>query len=396
MHGSFESNVERAEGQPVPFVTVVVPMRNEERYISICLDSIVANDYPKDRLEVLVVDGMSTDRSREIVEDYIQRCPFIRLLENPKRSVPAALNIGIREARGEIIIRMDAHTVYAPDYISRCVELLMTTDAANVGGPMRKVGTTYVSQAIAIATSVPFGVGDSYFHYAESDRYVDTVYLGAWWKATLEQVGCFDETFQANEDYELNFRLRYECEFSGLDNKRVFDEDLIVNQDYELNYRIRRAGGKILLSPKIRCWYYVRPSLQALAHQYFRYGFWKVKTLVKHPDSLRWRQLAPPAFVVAVILSFAILPINPLLSAVLPGLYVMANLLASAHAASRHGWKYFPVLPVVFLTLHLSWGVGFLVGLFKWGIPKLTLRSLVKAFWPPYASCEARRDGGIG
>jgi len=180
MHGSLELNVERAEGRPLPFVTVVVPMRNEERYISICLDSIVANDYPKDRLEVLVVDGMSTDRSRKIVEDYIQRYPFIRLLENPKRIVPAALNIGIREARGEIIIRMDAHTVYAPDYISCCVELLMTTDAANVGGPMRKVGTTYVSRAIAIATSVPFGVGDSYFHYAESDRYVDTVYLGAW------------------------------------------------------------------------------------------------------------------------------------------------------------------------------------------------------------------------
>lgn len=352
MPGSFELTVQKGEHPVLPFVTVIVPMRNEERYIAMCLDSIIANDYPTDRLEVLVIDGMSTDRSRLIVEAYTQRYPFIRLLNNPRQIVSAALNIGIREARGEIIIRMDAHTVYATDYIRRCVELLTTTDALNVGGPMRKVGTTYISQAIAIATSVPFGVGDSYFHYSNSERFVDTVYLGAWFKTTLELVGMFDETF-------------------------------VVNQDYELNQRLRKRGGRILLSPKIRCWYYVRPSLPALARQYFRYGFWKVKTLVKHPDSPRWRQLVPPAFVLSMILSLAIAPINPMLGIVLPGVYMLVNLLTSAREAARHGWKYFCVLPLVFLAVHFSWGLGFLAGLFQWGIPRFTLRSLVAAFRPP-------------
>lgn len=201
----------------------------------------------------------------------------------------------------------------------------MTTDAANVGGPMRIVGTTYVSRAIAIATSVPFSVGDSYFHYAESERYVDTVYLGAWWKAMLEQLGGFDETFKINEDYELNWRMR-------------------------------RAGGKILLSPKIRCWYYVRPSLQALARQYFRYGFWKVKTLVAHPDCLRWRQILPPALVVGLIVSAAVVAFNPILGLIVPMLYLAANVLASMWTGASRGWIYAPVLPMVYATIHLRWG----------------------------------------
>lgn len=334
-----------------PFVTVIIPVYNEERYIGMCLDSVVANDYPKDRLEVLVVDGMSTDRSREIVMRYIEQYPFIRLLDNPRRIVPAALNLGIREARGEIIVRMDAHTAYAPDYIRQCVRLLMTTDAANVGGPMRKVGTTYVSEAIAAATTTPFAAGDAYFHYADSNRWVDTVYLGAWRCETLEILGGFNEELEANEDYELN-------------------------------YRLREMGGRILLSPQVRCWYYVRSSVRALARQYFRYGFWKVKTLRIHPDSIRWRQLVPHVFVLGLSSSLLILPFHPLLGAFLPGLYLIANLVASIWTAATRGWKYFPVLPVIFATVHVSWGLGFLVGLLRWGVPRFSIRSLVNAFRP--------------
>lgn len=335
-----------------PFVSVLIPVYNEERYIARCLDSILANDYPKDRLEILMIDGMSNDRSREIVQEYAQRFPFIRLINNPKRIQSAALNIGIRESKGKIIIRMDAHTLYASDYIRQCVELLETTESANVGGLQRAVGINYISNAIAVATTTPFGIGNAHFRYDEKEMWVDTVYLGAWHKSTLEALG-------------------------------GFNEEWIVNEDYELNYRLRKAGGKILLSPKIKCWYYVRPSLKALARQYFRYGLWKVKTLVTYPDSLRWRQLAPPALVLAFLFSLGIIPIKWMLGISVPALYLVANLIASIWTASRRGWKYLPLLPFVFATIHLSWGTGFLAGLFKWGIPKFTLSSLVKAFQSP-------------
>lgn len=335
-----------------PFVSVILPVRDEEHYITRCLDSILVNDYPQDHLEILVIDGMSTDRSREIVREYARRYPFIRLLDNPRCIVPTALNIGIREAKGEIIVRVDAHTIYASDYISRCVELLGTTGAANVGGMQHAIGTDYTSNGIAIATTTPFGIGDAHYRYAEDEMWVDTVYLGAWRKSTLEALG-------------------------------GFNEEWAVNQDYELNYRLRKAGGKILLSPRIQCWYYVRTSLGALARQYFRYGFWKMKTVVAHPDSLRWRQLAPPALVVALLLSLGLLPVSRILGIVVPALYLTANLLASIWTASRRGWKYLPLLPLVFATIHLSWGTGFFVGLFKWGMPRLTLSSLVRAFQSP-------------
>jgi len=315
-------------------------MRNEEHYIARCLDSILSNDYPRDRLEILVIDGMSTDRSREIIQHYIKQYPFIRLLENPKRIQAAALNIGLQEAKGGIIIRMDAHAIYAPDYISRCVELLETTEASNVGGVLRAEGTNYISRVISVAVTTPFGIGNAYYRYAEKEMWVDTLFPGAWRKSTLEALG-------------------------------GFNEEWVVNEDYELNYRLRKAGGKILLSPKIKCWYYVRPSLKALARQYFRYGFWRVKTFVTYPDSLRWRQLAPPALVVALLLSLGVLPVNWILGITTPTLYLAANLLTSTWIASRRGWKYLPLLPLVFATIHLSWGIGFLSGLFKWEITRI-------------------------
>lgn len=335
--------------QQWPFVTVIIPMFNEEHYIAACLDSVLANDYPHSYMEILVVDGRSTDGSREIVLDYSHRYPFIRLLDNPKRLIPAALNTGIREAKGDIIVRMDAHTLYASDYIRRCVEILRSSGAANVGGVQRAIGTNYLSRTIAVAMNSPFGVGDASFRYAGKEMWVDTVYLGTWWKRTLEEIG-------------------------------GFREDVVVNEDYELNYRLRKTGGKILLSPHIKCWYYVRPSLKALATQYFRYGFWKVKTLVLHPEALRWRQLVPPALVIGLLLSGPAGILHWRLGLVVPGLYVTANILASLRTAARKGWIYLPLLPFVFATIHLSWGLGFLMGLFRWGLPRWDLRILIQAF----------------
>ena len=250
----------------LPRVTVVIPMRNEESSIGECLTSVLSSDYPTERLEVLVIDGRSSDGSRGIVSQFAARHSGIRLVDNPGVIQAAALNIGLREAGGEIIIRMDAHAIYGPDYIRQCVIALETTGASNVGGAQRAVGANYVGNVIASDTTSPFGAGDARFRHSERSEWVDTVYLGAWHKRTLEDVG-------------------------------GFNEEWTVNEDYELNYRLRRSGGKILLTPNIRCQYRVRPSLRTLARQYFRYGFWKVKTLVAYPKSLRWRQLAAPAFV---------------------------------------------------------------------------------------------------
>ena len=345
-----------------PEVSVLIPTRNEHRHIGGCLDSVLANDYPRDRLQILVIDGMSEDGTRDIVREYAAGHPFIQLLDNPKRIVAPALNLGLAEALGEIIIRLDAHTVYAPDYIRQCVRLLLTTPAASVGGVQRAVGNDYNTRAIAIVTTHPFGIGDAKLKYTDTEQWAEHVYLGAWKTETLRDLGGFAESWAANEDFELNHRLR-------------------------------AAGGKILLSPAIRCRYFVREALGALAWQYLRYGAWKVKTLVAHPDSLRWRQLASPALVVALLASLAIASLSPPLAAIVPSIYIAALASASFHAAHRSGWRYLPILPLGFATLHLSWGLGFLAGLARFGVPVLSPRNLSGAFHPIEAEVGAATKG---
>ncbi len=342
--------------QPVekPLVTVIIPIRNEERYLAACLESVLTNDYPLDRVEVLLMDGMSTDGSLEIAKSFVERFPNICLLDNPRIYQAAALNSGLREAKGEIILRMDAHSTYASNYISQCVRLLQTTEAQNVGGRLLAVGTGYISRAIGICTTNPFGVGDAYYRFGTRPRWVDTVFPGAWRKTTLDALG-------------------------------GWNEELGLGEDYEINYRLRKSGGKILLSPDVRCWYYGRTSLGALVRQYWRYGFRKVKVLVMHPGALRWRQVVSPAFLVAFLLSLGIMPFHWRFGLVVPGMYMLLNLVASLITAfARSGKKYLPVLPLIFVTVHLSYGVGFLGGLFKWGIPRVNLTILADSLRPRF------------
>jgi len=343
--------VPSVEPESVPRVTVIMPVRNEEQFLPRCMDSLLANDYPHGRLEVLVADGMSSDRSREILAGYSLRFPFVRVFDNPRRTAPTGLNAAIRQAQGDIIVRVDAHTVFAPDYLRQCVHLLRTTGASNVGGPQRSAGRDYESEAIAIATTSRFAAGDARFRFSEQPAWVETVYLGAWWKETLLELG-------------------------------GFNEDWVVNQDFEMNHRLRLAGGKILLSPAIRCEYFVRPSLSALAKQYFRYGLWKVKTIKAYPESLRWRQLVAPAFVGALSALLLLSPWTLLPALLLALLYTLANLFASTVCARRRGWRYLPILPLTFATLHFAWGIGFWVGLFKFGVPRLSASIVVEAFRP--------------
>jgi succinoglycan biosynthesis protein ExoA len=313
-----------------PLVSVVVPMRNEGAHIARCIDSILAQDYPEDRLEVIVVDGDSDDDSPEVLRRYGGR---VCVLRNPARIVPAAMNIGIRAARGAIIARADAHTVLDASYLRVGVETLERTGADNVGGPMRSVGGGAVGDAIALAMASRFGIG-AYFHFASDDREVDTVYMGMYPRQVFARIG-------------------------------LFDEELVRNQDDELNYRLRKAGGRIFVTPRMHSQYQNRQSYKTLARQFFQYGVWKIRVLQKHPLQMSWRQFVPPTFVLALLLSALASPWLPaarwLFAAVLAA-YGAALGLAAATVARRHGWRHFWRVLAAFTTMHLSWGCGFLVG----------------------------------
>jgi glycosyltransferase involved in cell wall biosynthesis len=316
--------------QTISFVSVVMPVYNEAAYISRSLGAVLAQDYPGDCLEVLVVDGGSTDGTQAVVEAATRTDARVRLLDNPRSLQASAMNVGLRAAHGDVIARVDGHTLIEPDYIRRCVEALNATGAHNAGGPQRFVGLTPWGRAVAAAYRSPFSV-PSRFTISERAEFVDTVYMGAWPRAVLEQIGGFDES-------------------------------LAVNEDYELNVRIRQAGGRIYLSPDIRSAYYGRQTPGALWRQFFRYGGWKFKVLRKHPASARPRHLVAPVFV-AAIAGGAVLGLFSKRAArlwqIALGSYAVALTAASARQAAREGWQHLLRLPLVFACMHVAWGSGF-------------------------------------
>jgi cellulose synthase/poly-beta-1,6-N-acetylglucosamine synthase-like glycosyltransferase len=320
-------------------------MRNEQDYISPCLVSLLAQDYPRELIEILVLDGESTDRSPEIVADYARQHREVRLLPNPARLQAAAMNLGTREACGDMIIRADAHAVYGATYVSTCVRHLQSGEAENVGGLQRAEGTTSFTRALAAALQSRLGAGNAPYRVAQAPQYADTVWLGAWRRQTLLDLGGFDETLAANEDYELNCRLR-------------------------------AGGGRILLDPALPSTYYPRTSLGRLWRQYFRYGTAKVRVLQHHPNTLVLRQLLPPLFVLALLISAAFIPITPWPFIGVAGLYLLAVLAGSVQTAARAGWAALPFLPLIYPTLHLAWGIGFLYGVLRYGPFRVDLRGM--------------------
>ncbi|NNE74498.1 MAG: glycosyltransferase family 2 protein [Acidimicrobiales bacterium] len=258
------------DSETAPSVSVVLPTHTERRYLRDCLDSLLAQDYPAVR-EILVVDGGSVDGTRELAD---AEGGIVRLLDNPRVTAAAAMNVGIEAARGAVIVRADAHALYAPDYVTRCVHTLLETGADNVGGRMVPVGTTNFGRAIAATTSMKAGVGNGAFHYAGERQEVDTVFLGCWWRDTLETLGGYDEE-----------SLQWAAE------------------DHELNYRLTEAGGRIVLDPKIRSVYFPRPDPRSLARQYHNYGIGKASTLAKHGSLPTLRPLAPAGLVGAAAIA---------------------------------------------------------------------------------------------
>jgi succinoglycan biosynthesis protein ExoA len=332
----------------LPLVTVIIPIRNEAAFIERSLGAVLSQEYPADRLEVLVIDGASDDGTRTIVQRMLDKDPLrgtghlgARLLDNPARIVSPALNIGLTEARGELIVRVDGHTILASDYVARCVQVQAETGADCVGGLMCAVGETPFGESVALATAHPFGVGDSRFHYATEAQDVDTVYMGAWPRHVFQDVG-------------------------------PFDEELVRNQDDEFNYRLRVAGGRIWLDPRIHSTYYARPTWRSLWRQHFQYGFWKVRVFLKVPGSAHLRHWIPPLFALAVVGGLLAALIVPALRPVyLGGLacYLLVSLAVSCSIAARAGWQHLPRLPLAFAVLHLAYGSGFWAGLARFGLP---------------------------
>jgi glycosyltransferase involved in cell wall biosynthesis len=306
-------------------VTVIVPCLNEEKHIAECLDSIIANDYPKDQLEVFVVDGMSKDKTREIAAEYTAKYSYIQLLDNIKITTPAAMNVGIMRSKGDIIVKMDAHSLYSKDYISKCVQHLEESGADNVGGVLESVAAadTLEAESIAICLSHVFGAGGSHFRIGAAEPMeVDTVAFGCYRREVFDTIGLYDERMEKTEDLELNIRLK-------------------------------KAEGRIVLFPDIKALYYPSSeNIQAFFAHNIIDGMWTTYPLQFGFTSGSLRHYIPLVFVLTLPVSF--------------WLYIWVSLLFSLQvAAAEKNWRFLFIMPLAFGARHIGYGIGSLYGFIK-------------------------------
>lgn len=319
-------------------VSVVVPCYNEENTVRLLLDAVNNQTFPREKMEVILADGMSTDGTRREISAFQRDHPelAVRVVDNPRRIIPAGLNCALAAATGEYIIRLDAHSMPSREYVERCVSALRAGSGDNVGGvwEIRPGRQGWLAKSIAVAASHPLGVGDALYRYTNRASLVDTVPFGAFRRVTFEKLGSFDES-------------------------------LLTNEDYEFNTRLRKSGGRVWLDPAIRSVYFARSNLGSLARQYFRYGYWKLQMLRRYPDTLRWRQALPPLFVLSLIVLLLLAPwwsvARWLLLAEM--ILYLAALLAGTAATVLRKEKDFRMLlgvPAAIATMHVAWGAGFL------------------------------------
>ena len=321
-------------------ISIIIPCRNEERFIEKCLDSLIKQDFSKENLEILIIDGDSKDKTKEIVEEYIQKYSFIKIIDNKEKYTPFGLNIGIKRVKGDIIVRMDAHAEYEKDYISKCVKYLEQYKADNVGGVLRTIPSndSLIAKAIAICLSHFFGVGGSYFRTGSKKPIeVDTVFGGCYRKEVFDKIG-------------------------------LFNEKLIRSQDIELNKRLKASGGKILLVPDITAYYYPQNNLADFFEHNFVDGVWTTYPLKFGIRIFSLRHLVPLFFVLSLFLSLIFslfFPIAILFFDLILGSYIILSLFFSIKISIKNGFKYFFLMPIVFLNRHIGYGLGSIWGSIK-------------------------------
>lgn len=320
-----------------PKVSIIVPCYNEQSTIRLMLEAIRAQTFPCSEMEVIISDGMSTDGTRDAVAAFQKEFPDleVRLVDNALRTIPSGVNRAIEAARGEIIVRSDAHSKPYPDYVANSVQALEEGRGDNVGGvwDIHPGAQTWVAESIAVAASHKLGVGDAMYRLTASAAAVDTVPFGSFRRSLFEKIG-------------------------------MYNEALLTNEDYEFNARIRKSGGRVWLDPSIRSVYFSRSTFVELIRQYWRYGYWKWRMLRRFPDTVRWRQALPPLFVLSLlslVLLSAFLPFFRWVLAAEVLVYFFILFLAGAHAALKHRKPYLlPGLPLAISMMHISWGSGFL------------------------------------
>jgi glycosyltransferase involved in cell wall biosynthesis len=317
-------------------VSVVVPCYNEQATIRLLLEAIIKQSYPQEQLEVIIADGLSTDRTREEIAKFQRNHPSLRIqvVDNPARNIPSGLNRALEVARGEYIVRLDAHSMPYPDYIQRCIIALQAGKGENVGGvwEIRPREPHWIPRGIAAAAAHPLGVGDARYRFSRRSLAVDTVPFGAFHRSLIDRIGPFDET-------------------------------LLTNEDYEFNVRVREAGGQVWLDPAIRSVYFARASLGALARQYWRYGYWKARMLFRYPHTLRWRQLAPLLVLSLIVFSTLSIwfPLARWLLLFELSVYGLALMVAGIQTGiTNRTLSSLISVPLAIATMHFSWGTGFL------------------------------------
>lgn len=320
---------------PLPFVSIVMPSYNEELYIEACIRSLQEQTYPADRMEILVADGGSPDKTREIIDRMAKVDPRIRLIDNSKHKIQSyGMNLGIKESRGELLLITDVHAEYAKDYVEKLVDAFQRTGADCAGGAQRAKAQTWFQKALCAALSSPLGVGGAPYRSGDRDGFVDTVFPGSFRRSILEKVG-------------------------------LYDVKAVTNEDAELQQRILQAGGKVYLSKDVVVHYYPRKSLRLLAKQYFKYGDGRARTLLLHGRFPVLRPLVPFAFVVGGITLLVVPPLQPLAPLAF-GTYAAITGLEALRVGSKVGLWAVPVVWAIFPTMHVAHGIGVLQGLVKY------------------------------
>ena len=320
-----------------PFISIIVPCYNEEATIRQLLDAVLAQTYPREQMELVISDGLSTDHTKDAIAAFQKEHAdlAVRVVDNAARTIPSGLNQAIRESRGEIIVRLDAHSMPIPEYVERCVAAHESGRGDNVGGvwEIRAGADTWIAKSISFAAAHPLGVGDAMYRLNAKAGAVDTVPFGSFRRSLIDRIGAFDET-------------------------------LLSNEDYEFNTRVRESGGTVWLDPSIRSVYFSRSTLGKLASQYWRYGFWKFKMLKRYPHTLRWRQALPPLFVLSLFVLIVLSLFTRFAGYVLAlQLFVYFSVLGLAGlkiAITKNTGFLLLGLPLAISIMHVTWGAGFL------------------------------------